>query len=225
MNTTDEGQIASLNKEIKGWRKIHQEDIENNNQICKTLDAIRLDSAAIHELADRQAEGIELLKENYKLLEADYEQKWGLSNRLQEQIAALTAKPITLCALEQIAALEAAAAERDDQKGIINNLTVRWGKAVRENARLQKRGKVLIQRLQSHGDIETDKEESLRDGEVEAMIDDLQKIPSEIDLTYRRKICRDCKKEFEGNDYHAYCHECFDKNYSDPYERGFYHDD
>jgi len=42
---------------------------------------------------------------------------------------------------------------------------VRWGKAVREaaaNARLQKREKVLIQRLQSHGDIETDKEEALR---------------------------------------------------------------
>ena len=221
----------ALNKEIEGWRKIHQEDIENNNQICKTLDAIRLDSAAVHKLADRQAEGIELLKENYKLLEADYEQKWGLSNRLQEQIvdlekavkvfqddtlmrtthiahlegqiAALTAKPVTLtnyhneditftgkkkkgnvlvttcghdplanaipcatCALEQIAALEA---ERDDQKDTINNLTVRWGKAVREaaaNARLQKREKVLIQRLQSHGDIETDKEEALRGKEV-----------------------------------------------------------
>ena len=32
----------------------------------------------------------------YDLLTHDYEQKWGLSMRLQEQIAALTDKPVTL---------------------------------------------------------------------------------------------------------------------------------
>ena len=73
---------------------------------------------------------------------------------------------MTIQIQEQIAALTG---ERDDQKDTINNLTVRWGKAEREaaaNARLQKREKVLIKRLQSHGDVETDREESLRDGEV-----------------------------------------------------------
>ena len=69
-------------------------------------------------------------------------------------------------------------------------------------------------------------QDALRGGEERITVtDDQKKIPSEVDLTYRRKTCKDCGEEFEGNDYHVYCHRCFDKNYSDPRERGFYHDD
>jgi len=89
---------------------------------------------------------------------------------MEEQIAALKedfeamARTAGLQA-EEIATLTA---ERDNQKDTINNLIVRWGKAVRENAQLKKREKVLIQRLQSHGDVETDREETLRSGEEKA---------------------------------------------------------
>ena len=85
-------EIASLKKVIEGWRKIHQEDMENNRQICKTLDAVRLDSAAIHEQADRQAEQIAALSAERDRLKAKRE-IWEERNvSLEGKCAALAAE-------------------------------------------------------------------------------------------------------------------------------------
>ena len=52
------------------------------------------------------------------------------------------------------------------------------------------------------------------------------KIPSEVDLAYREKVCPDCKKTFMGNDYHYWCSKCYrifcGEKRPDP---GFYLDD
>jgi len=114
----------------------------------------------------------------YNLLTQDYEQKWGLSMRLQEQIVALTemvhkgqgmANEINILTKEN----NALTAERDRLWSDINiteaalGISGIYATKERQIVALTAENERLRVRLRTHGDIETDKEDALRGGESE----------------------------------------------------------